>query len=47
MRQRSATGAHRSVHARFPPFPSPFGQTVMFSEVEATRMAAKTFTVPG
>jgi hypothetical protein len=41
------TGAQRSVYVRFGAFPSPFGHTVMFSEVEATRIAASRFTVPG
>jgi hypothetical protein len=41
------TGAQVSVYVRFGVWPWPLGQTVMLSDVEATRIAARTFTVPG
>jgi hypothetical protein len=39
-------GAQVSVYVRFGACPWPFGQTVMCKDVEATRIAARTFTVP-
>jgi hypothetical protein len=41
------TGAHVSVYVRVGVCSRPFGQTVMWSDVEATSSAARTFTVPG
>jgi hypothetical protein len=42
-----AIGAQVSVYVRFGVWARPSGQTVMLSDVEATRIAARTFTVPG
>jgi hypothetical protein len=41
------SGAHLSVYVRFGASPWPFGQTVMWSEVAASRIAAKTVIAPG
>jgi len=42
------TGAHFSVYVFLGACsPIPLGHTVMFSEVEATRIAARMFIVPG
>jgi hypothetical protein len=40
-------GAQVSVYVRFGVWPCPFGHTVMWREVDATRIAARTITVPG
>jgi hypothetical protein len=42
-----AAGAHLRVYVRFGACPCPFGQTVTWSEVDAKRMAARTFISPG
>jgi hypothetical protein len=41
------TGAQVRVYVRFGACPSPFGQTVMWRDVDASRIAARMFTGPG